>query len=148
GAIALGGSGYVPNSVIRIEVTASLRVSVTRTFLSTDVAAIFIPDNPACVEYGKGKFLLRPEIDSCWDGLAPAGDGAVLGIVYVPENAPVLTEVQMGMTAAQSIDYVPPLGTDRSVDHYALDEGERFGPKCPGVEHSLMRMVRPAFCDP
>jgi hypothetical protein len=149
-AIRLDSRGYGTRSVIRVEVTASFHVAVARTFMVTDVAAVFVPSDPACVRFSHGRFLLGPEIEDHWDEVAD-DEGSVLGIVYVPELARTLTEIQMAGTAAQSIDYVPPMTMDRSVDHYALNDTYCDPVGCVGQEGSMRRMMRstaPRFCDP
>ena len=97
--------------VIRVEHTLTHGVSVTRSCLRDEVRAIFIPKDkdPDKVDLKKGRLVLGSQIHAAWPDLEKDGE-AVLGIVYVHEAARVHTEVSMGMTAAQSIEYAPPLG--------------------------------------
>lgn len=99
------------SAVLCVEQKLSLSVTVTRSCLLADVAAIFVPRTPDCVDYTKGTLLLTEEIESTWARLRKDGENAVRGIIYIAEAARVLTEISLGMTAAQSADYVPPLAS-------------------------------------
>ena len=39
-------------------------------------------------------------------------------------------QVEVGMTAAESVDYYPPLPDDRTVDHYAMGKAGPEGVSC------------------
>ena len=97
------------SGILRIEQELSRSATVIRSCLLNDVAAIFVPRTRNCIDFEKGRLLLNEEIESNWARLRKDSDSAVLGIIYIAEAARVLTEVSLGMTAAQSADYVPPL---------------------------------------
>ena len=44
------------------------------------------------------------------------------------EQAAAFMQVAVGMTAAESVEYYPPLPHDRSVDHYRLMSGQSNEP--------------------
>lgn len=94
--------------VIRVEHTLTHSASVLRSCLLEEVRAIFIPKKPKKVDHKTGRFVLGSEIAAAWPHLKKDADQAVLGIVYVHETARTHTEVSMGLTAAQSIEYPPP----------------------------------------
>jgi hypothetical protein len=87
--------------------------------MATDVAAVFVPDDPDCVDLRKGKWLLGDEISTI--GILSGKGASVVGIAYVREQASTLLNVEIGMTAAESAEYYPPLPDDRSVNHYRFE---------------------------
>ncbi|HVA49030.1 MAG TPA: hypothetical protein VNH11_21890 [Pirellulales bacterium] len=96
--------------VLRVEHALTHTASVTRTCLLEEVRAVFVPKKPSKVDLKKGRFLLGAEIANAWPHLKKDADGAVLGIVHVFETARTHTEVSMGLTAIQSVEFSPPQG--------------------------------------
>jgi hypothetical protein len=113
-----------PADVLCVELELSPRVSIARKFLVSDVAAVFVPKSPGNVNLSDGTWLLAGEIDQL-ETLEANSGGGLLGIAYVPESARTLMQVEVGMTAAESVEYYPPLPDDRSVNHY------QFSADCP-----------------
>jgi hypothetical protein len=109
--------------LLRVEDRVSPRVMISRTFFLSDVALIFVPDDCACVELSRGKWLWP---DQAHEYLLSNKEspGEVLGIVHVLEKARTLMHVEVGMTAAESVDYYPPLPGERSKDHYDFQAGD------------------------
>jgi hypothetical protein len=105
--------------VLKVEQFLSPKLTMTRTFLASDVAAVFLPAKPERVDLRDGKWLLGDEVAKIAD--ASKCDHQVLGIVYVREQASTLLQVEIGMTAAESAEYYPPLPDDRSVNHYRFE---------------------------
>ncbi|WP_442509884.1 hypothetical protein SH528x_001484 [Novipirellula sp. SH528] len=95
----------------------SPRVSIVRSVSATEIRAVFLPKNPAVLDWNQGVWLLQSEILPGLQMHLNSGD-RLFGILYVPEFSPTLLEVQTGMTAAESAQYYPPLPCDRSQDHY------------------------------
>jgi hypothetical protein len=104
--------------ILSVEENPSPRVTLKRHVKLSSVRAIFIPNDPRCVRYNDGEWLtgcdlacqLHCRLDSC--------DAELFGIVFVPETEPSLLQVSAGMTAAESIQYYPPLPGDPSHNHY------------------------------
>jgi hypothetical protein len=113
-----------PADVLCVEQELSPRVCIIRKFLVSDVSAVFVPRTAGQVNLADGTWLLTGEIDQL-QKIGPNSGSGVLGIAYVPENARTLMQVEVGMTAAESVEYYPPLPDDRSVNHY------QFTPDCP-----------------
>jgi len=76
--------------------TSTDRTSVKRTFSSLDVRAV--------KKTKSGKWLIGEELN---DWLQCTN--STKGVVYVTENAQTLLEVSTGMTAAEAVEYYPPL---------------------------------------
>lgn len=113
--IALPGrsrNGKMPT--LTVEQLLSPKLTIWRTFFVEDVAAVFLPADEKQVQLADGDWLLGGEIKT----LKKAGGSR--GIVYVRENSPTLLSMQVGMTAAESAEYYPPLPDDRSINHYRL----------------------------
>ena len=119
GKITAGRQSEDPASplLLRVEHRISPRLMIARSFLLSEVAVVFIPNDPHCVDVNRGRWLVNGQLESV---LLPQGDASVevLGIAYVLERARTLMQVEVGMTAAESVDYYPPLPGDRSLDHY------------------------------
>lgn len=103
-----------------VEHEISPKLSITRTFFLDEVAAVFVPDDPAAVRFAEGAWLVDGEILPGWTELRRNAASGLLGIAYVREQAATLMQVQVGMTAGESVEYYPPLPHDRSIDHYRL----------------------------
>jgi hypothetical protein len=115
---------------VTVEQLLSPRLTIWRIFFAEDVAAVFLPEDEKQVRLADGEWLLGGEIK------ALKKSGPARGIVYVRETAPVLLHMQVGMTAAESAEYYPPLPDDRSINHYRLRSGAELdgavgcGPSC------------------
>ena len=104
---------------LRVEYRQSPRVMIARTVLVEDVQAVFVPEDGGNVDLLDGGWYFRPEIKSSL--LACLSENLeTTGIVYVRESAPVLMQVEVGMTAAESAEYYPPLARERNDAHYCL----------------------------
>ena len=57
------------------------------------------------------------------DGLRKSRPRPLVGTVFVRETTPVLMQVEVSMTAAESAEYYPPVVRDRSDVHYAMTAG-------------------------
>lgn len=102
-------------SFLRIEHRQSPRLLIARSVLSTDVAGIFCPDDHEHNDVLKGTWHLGSEAIRAFVELLKRGpDGSRRGIVYVPRDARVLMQVEIGMTAAESAAYYPPITNDTS----------------------------------
>lgn len=95
----------------------SARVTMVRRVLAKSVRAVFIPRDPRQVNYADGEWLLGEEV---LPGLTCklGGSSMLNGIVFVPENEPSMLNVSVGMTAAESVQYYPPLPNDPAHNHY------------------------------
>ncbi|MHB0957700.1 MAG: hypothetical protein ACYC6N_14785 [Pirellulaceae bacterium] len=110
----------IRRSALRVTHTISAKLTITRTFLLDEVSAICITEgiDPKC-----GRWLLGPAIEKLLSHLQEScgkSGEALRGIVHVRENAHTLMQVSVGMTAAESVDYYPPLPGDRSRNHYCV----------------------------
>lgn len=117
-----------PNDVRRhmfvVEHSVSPSVSISRTFFLDDVAAIFVPADPRAVRMDEGIWLLTEEIFPAWPPCPPDPEFGLLGIAYVREEAATLMQVDIGMTAAESVEYHPSLSQDRSVGRCTFESRE------------------------
>ena len=111
--------GDLALDAVRIVHQQSPRVLIARTVLLDDVQAVFIPDRPGSVDLVLGTWCFRPDIRRRLIALV-AENVKTKGIVYVPEAARVYMEVGVGMTAAESAEYYPPLARERNDAHYRL----------------------------
>jgi hypothetical protein len=122
-----------PADVLCVEQELSPRVCICRKFLLSDVSAVFIPRDPGNVSLSDGSWLLTGEINQL-ERMEASSGGGLLGIAYVAENAQSLLQVEVGMTAAESVEYYPPLPDDRSANHYQFTDCPDVGPPggtCP-----------------
>jgi hypothetical protein len=103
--------------IVSVEENPSPRVSLVRSVMLESIRAVFVPRDPRCVHIEDGKWLLEDEILQGLCQLA-TGDQTLFGIVFVPESVPSLLQMSAGMTAAESIQYYPPLPGDPSHNHY------------------------------
>lgn len=108
-------------SFLRIEHVQSPRLVVARNVLIEDVQAMFLPDDPVNPDLSHGIWFSGPRKQNQWLAkIKKATSSPVHGIVYVHENARVLMQVEVGMTAAESAEYYPPVPCERSDAHYDL----------------------------
>ena len=108
----------------------SPKVQLTRRVSLRYVRAVFLPRELKNVDYSQGTWLLADELAAAVK--AGLHDSHNVGIAFVCEDAPSLLEVSVGMTAAESIQYYPPLPGDRSYNHYNAWNAES-GECDPGV---------------
>jgi hypothetical protein len=99
------------------------RLTITRVVKLCDIAAVFLPADTSQVSLSQGQWHLSAELDALvleklseWNtqnfpALVPL---LFESIVYLPETAKVLLRVETGMTAAESVEYYPPMPGDRS----------------------------------
>jgi hypothetical protein len=117
GVIYQGASGEATREdLVVIEHMQSHRVTVTRRVFLRDVAAVaFCP-----LDTSMKNWYFGPEIVRELRARSNSNNAdLMMGIAYVRETAPVLMDVEVGMTAAESAEYYPPV-LDRSDSHYDL----------------------------
>lgn len=109
---------------LRIEHVQSPRLLIARYVLLEEVEAVFLPADPDAPHLLEGKWYAgTARCAKFAKRLARRADGdAAVGIVYVREQARVLMHVEVGMTAAESAEYYPPMVRDRSDAHYSLTD--------------------------
>jgi hypothetical protein len=136
-----GGDGTVEAVVIEHE--QSHRVTISRTVRLADVAAVLFSRPLPPVLAGDGEWCFGPEVTAALEERAGLGDPALLeGIAYVRESAPVLMQVEVGMTAAASAEYYPPAVGERTDAHYDLDGARDLigcRERCDRTERSVRR---------
>jgi hypothetical protein len=110
--------GQAGRYLLLVEHEISPKLTITRTFFLDQVAAVFIPADPTKVDFEDGKWFVGDDLAAAARGKT---SGTALGIAYVRENAATLMQVEVGMTAAESAEYYPPLPHDRTVDHYRFE---------------------------
>ena len=120
----------LPLDALVIEHQQSPRVTIARTVLIDDVQAVFLPGDPEDFNLLGGTWYFQPEIKKCLVAALSENVDAK-GIVHVPEGARVYMEVGVGMTAAESAEYYPPLAPERSDAHYQL--GGQNDASNPGI---------------
>jgi hypothetical protein len=116
------GEFDVDFTYLAVDHVINAKLRIRRSFRTSDVSAIFLPWNCDCVDLQNGEWFLGPEITKALPTVLENRGGIARGIAYVPEQAATLMQVEVGMTAAESVDYYPPLPDDRSVDHYAMGD--------------------------
>jgi hypothetical protein len=94
-------------SVLCVEHVTPPSLAILRAARLRDVAAVFVPaDATEVVDLDKGVWLFGPDIDKLEDvEQRNAPNQHKLGIVYLPESAPVLMRTEFGMTAGESSNY-------------------------------------------
>lgn len=93
-------------------------LSIRRTFDLSDVRAVFLPRSAVDCDYESGSWFLEQEIGPALFAYRQQHGRAALGVAYLRENASTLMQVEVGMTAAESAEYYPPLATDERHNHY------------------------------
>jgi hypothetical protein len=135
--------------LVAVEHTQSNRVTITRHVALHDVAAVFFvnPEKPA--QFSDSGWYFGPEIGPQLEIRSTANAPALcLGIVYVREQAAVLMRVEVGMTAAESAEYYPPVVGERTDDHYTLQKDCLWFPCDMGPRPPLKETETPRFpCD-
>jgi hypothetical protein len=104
--------------ILSVEEFPSPRVTLSRRMLASSVRALFLPRDPAAVDFSDGVWLLEDEIVGGLRQRLAGCEGPVYGIAFVPESEPSMLHVSAGMTAAESSQYYPPLPGDPSHNHY------------------------------
>jgi hypothetical protein len=119
----------------------SPKLRITRFVNLEDVSAVFLPDCPSAVSLNAGTWLLPAEVRAeTLDRLnrrptRTRKDDAFrlgIGIIYVAETANVLMQVEVGMTAAESAEYYPPLPGEKGSNYHDFcdaEHGEHGDPK-------------------
>ncbi len=105
--------------------TPSARVTLCRQVLASSVRAVFLPRDPQHVNYADGIWLLPGEIVLGLKLQLQNANGLLYGIVFVAECEPSILTMSAGMTAAESVQYYPPLPGDPSHNHYNPFPGGR-----------------------
>jgi hypothetical protein len=121
----------VREDVVVIEHLQSNRVLIRRTVLLRDVAAVvFAPIDK------DDNWFFGPEIGKELEARSNANrDDLLMGIAYAREQAPVLMQAEVGMTAAESAEYYPPVCGERTDAHYTLQAGMHGGFDCETKPH-------------
>jgi len=114
---------------LRVVHKISPRLSITRLIPIHEVRAVFVPDNPDAASLDRGQWYLPEEVahhaaSALAERYGRVGREADVevavfacpGIVYLAEAAPLILQVEVSMTAAESVEYYPPLPHDRSYD--------------------------------
>jgi hypothetical protein len=101
-----------------------------------DIAAVFVPADPEAVDLERGLWIsaddlvsralevIESRIEAASDEDSQHSPTATLldapAIVFLPETAQVLMQVEVGLTAAESVEYYPPMPGDRASDFRAF----------------------------
>src|SRR5258708_3914147 len=84
--------------------------SIVRFVRLEHISAVFLldgtsdADDSEAVNWKQGEWLYAPSLEQLKGKLKPGSRA----IVYVPENAPVMTQTVFGATAAESAEYIHP----------------------------------------
>jgi hypothetical protein len=107
--------------LVAVEHCQSNRVTITRYVALGDVTAVLFAVSPT--HFSDKDWYFGPEIVAQLETRSSTNAPTVcMGIVYVREQAPILMRVEVGMTAAESAEYYPPVVGERSDSHYALTQ--------------------------
>lgn len=120
-----------PADILTVTETPSSRVTMTRQVLACSVRAVFLPRDPQNVDYADGQWLLEGEIAPGLQLHLQDRIGPLYGIVFVAEGESSSLNVTAGMTAAESVQYYPPLPCDPSHNHYNAWPGANLPPAYP-----------------
>jgi hypothetical protein len=116
----LANEGH-PLDLLAIEHCQSNRVTITRYVALRDVSAVLFAVSITPTRHSEEGWFFGPEILCQLEARSNDNEpGLCMGIAYVRENAAVLMRVEVGMTAAESAEYYPPVVGERSDAHYAL----------------------------
>jgi hypothetical protein len=113
-----------PDDILTVIETPSSRVTLSRQVLASAVRAVFLPRDPQHVNYSDGLWLLPGEIAMGLKLQLQNNCGPLYGIVFVAESEPTILHMSAGMTAAESVQYYPPLPGDPSFNHYNPNPGQ------------------------
>ena len=124
GALKYGTGASEPVDLLVVEHEQSNRLTVLRTVRLQDVAAVMFCRALPPALGADGEWRFGPEVVAALEDRSNRNDASLLrGIVYVREQAPVLMQVEVGMTAAESAEYYPPVVGERTDAHYNLAPG-------------------------
>ena len=112
------------SDILTVTENPSSRVTLSREVLASAVRAVFLPRNPQQVNYSDGLWLLPDEILMGLKLHLQNTRGPLYGIVFVAESEPTILKMSAGMTAAESVQYYPPLPGDPSFNHYNPNPGK------------------------
>lgn len=98
------GSVQTMMNLVRVEHVLSNQVMVARTVRRKDLQAIWLADHEENPFPHRRMWVNQPEV--FYNLLKKR---KLVGSIFVREAAPVLLEVQVGMTAAESAEYYPPI---------------------------------------
>lgn len=121
--------GLLRRVCLRVVHRISPRLTITRLIPVHEVRAVFVPDDPDDAHLDRGRWYLPGEVahqatSALAERYGQVGREAHVevavfacpGIVYLAEAAPLLMQVEVSMTAAESAEYYPPLPHDRSLN--------------------------------
>jgi hypothetical protein len=131
--------------LVLIEHVQSNRVTILRRVRLDDVAVVMFSSSDAT----QGVWFVGPQVARALRERSNGNDASLMrGIAYVHERAPVLMQVEVGMTAAESAEYYPPVVGERSDAHYHLQTAAGMAPTTSvlcgcGVEESTAKVPSP-----
>lgn len=131
--IPAGGESEVP--FLSVAESPSARVTLVRRVMIKSVRAVFVPRDVRHVNYADGEWLLSDEILPTLQSLLDNHE-SLHGIVFVAENEPSILNVSAGMTAAESVQYYPPLPSDPAHNHYNAWPASTAARASSGASHS------------
>jgi hypothetical protein len=107
--------------VVRVEHVHSHRLVVSRRVRLDDVQVVYLADDPKNPTSVRDRWCVGRSGLAIWlKGLRKNRPHPLVGTVFVRENTPVLMQVEVSMTAAESAEYYPPVVRDRSDAHYCM----------------------------
>jgi hypothetical protein len=118
------GRKRADEDVVRVEHVHSNRLVISRRVRIDDVQVIHLADDLKNPEALRDRWCIGRSGLAVWlDGLRKSRPRPLVGTVFVRETTPVLMQVEVSMTAAESAEYYPPVVRDRSDVHYAMTAG-------------------------
>jgi hypothetical protein len=107
--------------VVRIEHVHSHRLVVSRRVRLDDVQVIHLADDPNNPANLRDRWCVGRSGHAVWlKGLRKNRPHPLVGTVFVRETTPVLMQVEVSMTAAESAEYYPPVIRERGDAHYCM----------------------------
>jgi len=107
--------------VLRVEHVHSNRMVVARRVRLDDVQVIHLADDPKNPSNLRDCWCVGRSGMSVWmKGLRKNRPHPLVGTVFVRETTPILMQVEVSMTAAESVEYYPPVLRERSDTHYCM----------------------------
>ena len=117
------GRKRADEDVVRIEHVHSNRLVISRRVRIDDIQVMHLADDSKNPEELRDRWCVGRSGLSLWlDGLRKNRPRPLVGTVFVRETTPVLMQVEVSMTAAESAEYYPPVVRERSDAHYAFSE--------------------------
>lgn len=119
--VTVESKGELGQQILLLKATQEMsqRVSVTRTFFSKDVKAIFVPTAGRACDLKTGQWYLGT-VEVAAFVVKQRQFAGFEGVLFVAENAQSLLETKAGLTASENAEYYPPLPQDCSGGHYNL----------------------------